>query len=246
MQSLIEKNPELRHALSDPSTLQSILSAASNPAAYNEMLRGHDRALSNLETMPEGFSHLKRVYSKLQEPMYEAMSSGRQKTSTMNNFDEKSNMVKRELPTTPVPNPWQRNQKPNPKSINTSTHTSTNTAVSTLKRKYVSSSDLLLSNHYNEQQQKHPEEDVRRITKSNVNDPFLASILFGPSGKYASQLEQLHALGFGDDEGENLPALREADGDLDATVEMIRVMRASRLELEGGSESEEGEEDKKE
>lgn len=238
MQSLLEKNPELRHALSDPSTLQSILSAASNPAAYNEMLRGHDRALSNLETMPEGFSHLKRVYSKLQEPMYEAMSSGRQKSSNINNFDGE---LKRELPTTPVPNPWQPKQA-NPKRSNTASTstTTTNTAVNTLKRKYASSSSDLFHNE--------AAEDVRRITKSNVNDPFLASILFGQpaGGEYASQLERLHALGFGDDVGENLPALREADGDLEAAVEMIRVMRASRLELGSDRESEEGEEDQKE
>lgn len=241
MQGLLEKNPELRHALSDPSTLQSILSAASNPAAYNEMLRGHDRALSNLETMPEGFSHLKRVYSKLQEPMYEAMSRGRVLHPPTNpNFEE--NSVRRELPTSPVPNPWLPKQQV-PKDLNKEVKRNT------LKRRFMSSNDLFSA----------PLEDdnnsgngsIRRITKSNVNDPFLASILFGqPSHEYATQLHTLHSMGFTDDEGENLPALRACEGELEAAVEMIRVMRASRLdsEAEGGKrerdserEGEEGE-----
>ena len=106
MQKLIEKNPELRHALSDPSTLKSMLNAASNPTAYNEMLRGHDRAMSNLENIPEGFSHLKKVYSTLQEPMYDALTPP-SRARTKNVYTESTgNNANRMTTREPVPNPW--------------------------------------------------------------------------------------------------------------------------------------------
>ena len=237
MQGLLEKNPELRHALSDPSTLQSILSAASNPAAYNEMLRGHDRALSNLETMPEGFSHLKRVYSKLQEPMYEAMSRGRAPLPPTNtNFEE--NSLRRELPTSPVPNPWLPKQQAQKLA---SYDTNKEVKRNTLKRRFMSSNDLFSeplednnNNNNSSSSDNNNSNSIRRITKSNVNDPFLASILFGqPSHEYSTQLDTLHSMGFTDDEGENLPALRACEGELEAAVEMIRVMQASRLDSGG-------------
>lgn len=45
---------------------------ARNPTALQEMMRNHDRALSNLESIPGGFNALQRIYHDVQEPMYSA------------------------------------------------------------------------------------------------------------------------------------------------------------------------------
>ncbi len=171
LQSLLESNPELRRALSDPSTLQSILSAASNPAAYNEMLRGQDRALSNLENIPEGFSHLQRVYKTMQEPMYDAMQFKHPPPSSASTSNTDSSSVRKELTRDPVPNPW---APPTP----------------TTKKRKLPSLDSL--------------------------DDY--------SG-FSGQLERMHGLGFEDDEGENLPALRATKGDLAAAIDWIMNRR---------------------
>ncbi len=167
LQSLLESNPELRHALTDPSTLKSILSAASNPAAYNEMLRGHDRALSNLENIPEGFSHLKRVYKSMQEPMYEALTPQYRAEANA------ENEVRKELTKDPVPNPWAPQKRKLPTSV----------------------ADLA-------------EAATTRMT-----------------GEFAGQLETLHGLGFVDDEGENMPALRATGGRISAAIDWIMSRR---------------------
>ena len=176
LQGLLQSNPDLRHALSDPSTLKQILSAASNPAAYNEMLRGHDRAMQNLETIPEGFSHLQRVYKSMQEPMYEALSSASGSTRKLNDsLSSPTVEVRKELTKDPVPNPWAPTKSP---SIG-------------FKRKLPSSASFLFD------QPEQPEDDFSR------------------------QLEMMHELGFGDDEGENLPALRATRGDVKAAIDWI-------------------------
>jgi len=37
-----------------------------------EMQRGNDRAMQNIETIPGGFNHLRRMYTDIQEPMMDA------------------------------------------------------------------------------------------------------------------------------------------------------------------------------
>ncbi|KAH6581902.1 hypothetical protein BASA61_008790 [Batrachochytrium salamandrivorans] len=69
MRALTEENPELRAALSDPSTLREIGRGMRNPRLMQEMMRNQDRALSNIEAIPGGFNHLTSMYRQLQEPM---------------------------------------------------------------------------------------------------------------------------------------------------------------------------------
>lgn len=45
---------------------------ARNPAMMQEMVRNQDRALSNLESIPGGYSALRRMYTDIQEPMFSA------------------------------------------------------------------------------------------------------------------------------------------------------------------------------
>ncbi|KAH7643872.1 ubiquilin-1-like protein [Dermatophagoides farinae] len=125
IQQLIERNPELNHVLSNPEVLRQTFDMMRNPAAFQEMMRSHDRAMSNLESLPGGYNALRRMYTELQEPMLNAaqeqfgvnpfastnstsasMSSSSSSSSSSTNTTNTtpSNTENRE----PLPNPWQR------------------------------------------------------------------------------------------------------------------------------------------
>ncbi|KAB2045960.1 hypothetical protein ES319_D01G199800v1 [Gossypium barbadense] len=72
MREIIDQNPELGHILNDPSILQQTLEAARNPELMREMMRNTDRAMSNIESSPEGFNMLRRMYENVQEPFMNA------------------------------------------------------------------------------------------------------------------------------------------------------------------------------
>ncbi|XP_019096813.1 PREDICTED: ubiquitin domain-containing protein DSK2b-like isoform X4 [Camelina sativa] len=72
MRELVDRNPELGHVLNDPSILRQTLEAARNPELMREMMRNTDRAMSNIESMPEGFNMLRRMYENVQEPFLNA------------------------------------------------------------------------------------------------------------------------------------------------------------------------------
>ena len=72
MQQILERNPELRHVLSDPETMRQSMRMAANPELRREMMRNQDRAMNNIQSHPEGFNALRRMYTEVQEPLYEA------------------------------------------------------------------------------------------------------------------------------------------------------------------------------
>ncbi|XAR73053.1 hypothetical protein NMG60_11019907 [Bertholletia excelsa] len=72
MREIIDRNPELAHVLNDPSILRQTLEAARNPELMREMMRNTDRAMSNIESSPEGFNMLRRMYENVQEPFLNA------------------------------------------------------------------------------------------------------------------------------------------------------------------------------
>ncbi|KAL8476545.1 hypothetical protein ACS0TY_029011 [Phlomoides rotata] len=80
MREVMDRNPELSHVLNDPSTLRQTMEAARNPEIMREMMRNTDRAMSNIESSPEGFNMLRRMYENVQEPFLNA--------STMTGDDE--------------------------------------------------------------------------------------------------------------------------------------------------------------
>lgn len=61
MQSLIERNPEIQHMLNNPSLLRETMEIARNPAALQELMRNHDRALSNLEVCQKNYFFYKKI-----------------------------------------------------------------------------------------------------------------------------------------------------------------------------------------
>ena len=218
MQKLIEKNPELRHALSDPSTLKSMLNAATNPKAYNEMLRGHDRAMSNLENIPEGFSHLKKVYSTLQEPMYAAFTP-----KTRVNYNELANNKEedktRRTTSEPVPNPWAP-KTPTPTPMRPSSSVVRNGGggkpiFGAQKRKLTSSID--------------EDEELFNRSLAGMAGMGLSSPL-GNINKhefYRQQLMEMHLLGFVNDD-ENVAALVASEGNVSVAIDRIIAKRSEK------------------
>ncbi|OIT34150.1 PREDICTED: ubiquitin domain-containing protein DSK2b-like [Nicotiana attenuata] len=72
MREIMDRNPELAHVLNDPATLRQTMEAARNPELMREMMRNTDRAMSNIESSPEGFNMLRRMYENVQEPFLNA------------------------------------------------------------------------------------------------------------------------------------------------------------------------------
>lgn len=74
MQDLMERNPEISHMLNNPELLRQTMELARNPSMLQELMRSHDRAMSNLESIPGGYNALHRMYRDIQEPMLSAAS----------------------------------------------------------------------------------------------------------------------------------------------------------------------------
>lgn len=127
MQSLMERNPEVQHMLNNPSLLRETMELVRNPAALQELMRHHDRALSNLESVPGGFSALERIYRELEEPMLNATRdqfSQNPFAALINNSQSTENRQAGTENTQPLPNPW------GPRSGASTTGSGTNTTTS--------------------------------------------------------------------------------------------------------------------
>uniref|UniRef100_A0A453J2S3 Ubiquitin-like domain-containing protein n=2 Tax=Aegilops tauschii subsp. strangulata TaxID=200361 RepID=A0A453J2S3_AEGTS len=124
MRELVDRNPDLAHVLNDPSILRQTVEAARNPELMREMMRNTDRAMSNIESSPEGFNMLRRMYETVQEPFMNATTMAGEGDTNPNPFaallgDQGSNQARDptgDAPTTapapntnPLPNPWGAN-----------------------------------------------------------------------------------------------------------------------------------------
>ncbi|TYH26438.1 hypothetical protein ES288_A03G253000v1 [Gossypium darwinii] len=128
MREIIDRNPELGHILNDPSTLRQTLETARNPELMREMMRNTDRAMSNIESSPEGFNMLRRMYENVQEPFLNAttMAGSNVDSPGSNPFaallGNQGNSQARDSPNNtsttgsettpnanPLPNPWSNN-----------------------------------------------------------------------------------------------------------------------------------------
>ncbi|CAF1563373.1 unnamed protein product [Adineta ricciae] len=107
MRDLMERNPEISHLMNNPDLLRQTMEYARNPSALQELMRNHDRALSNLESIPGGFNALQRIYHDVQEPMYSAAQEqfGNNPFAQLFTGNEASTASRTEN-TGPLPNPW--------------------------------------------------------------------------------------------------------------------------------------------
>lgn len=87
---------------------------ARNPSMLQELMRSHDRALSNLESIPGGYSALRRMYRDIQEPMLAAATNGRNPFAALvensNSNQDLQNPQQGQENRDPLPNPWNPSQ----------------------------------------------------------------------------------------------------------------------------------------
>ncbi|ROT78480.1 putative ubiquilin-1 isoform X1 [Penaeus vannamei] len=136
MQQLMERNPEISHMLNNPEMLRQTMELARNPAMLQELMRSHDRALSNLESIPGGYSALQRMYRDIQEPMLNAaqeqfgsnpFASLLGSNTAGNNSD--AAQAGREN-SDPLPNPWAPRTTTSTSTASSSTPTTSTTSTS--------------------------------------------------------------------------------------------------------------------
>lgn len=108
IRDLMERNPEISHLLNNPDMLRQTMEFARNPNAMQELMRNHDRALSNLESIPGGFNALQRIYHDVQEPMYSAAQEqfGNNPFAQLLTGNADNTAAPRTENTDPLPNPW--------------------------------------------------------------------------------------------------------------------------------------------
>jgi ubiquilin len=128
VRNLVESNPELGQALSDPDTIRRAMEMSRNPNLMREMMRNTDRQMSNIEGMPGGFDALRRMYTDVQQPLEDSMFNPTSPSSTTNNNNTSSttSSTNDNINTNPLPNPWGGS------SNNTTNNTSSSTSKDSL------------------------------------------------------------------------------------------------------------------
>lgn len=98
---------------------------ARNPSMLQELMRSHDRALSNLESIPGGYSALRRMYRDIQEPMLNAATNVRNPFAALvensNNQEPPVNPQQGQENRDPLPNPWGPQGPPDQSTTNSQT-----------------------------------------------------------------------------------------------------------------------------
>ncbi|KAG2186052.1 hypothetical protein INT43_002490, partial [Umbelopsis isabellina] len=113
IRAMVEQNPEIGHVINDPSFLRQSMQMMRNPELMREMQRNNDRALSNIEAIPGGFNHLRRMYSTLQDPLESAARPPSRESDEANQrLAERLNVQhipENQINTQALPNPWASN-----------------------------------------------------------------------------------------------------------------------------------------
>lgn len=122
MQELMQRNPEISHMLNNPELLRQTMELARNPAMLQELMRSQDRAMSNLESVPGGYSALQRIYRDIQEPMMNVASGfGGNPFAGLVDRGSSENPQAGQENRDPLPNPWGGNST-TPSQNNSSTN----------------------------------------------------------------------------------------------------------------------------
>uniref|UniRef100_A0A8B9MSX5 Ubiquilin 1 n=1 Tax=Accipiter nisus TaxID=211598 RepID=A0A8B9MSX5_9AVES len=110
MQQLAEENPEISQILTDPHTIKEILEACRSPAVMQEMIRNHDMAMNNLESIPGGYTALEQLYREIEEPILDNVQA-QLGSHPFASLDSNPPPSEARLPAhtenrRPLPNPW--------------------------------------------------------------------------------------------------------------------------------------------
>ncbi|XP_055375305.1 ubiquilin-4 [Condylostylus longicornis] len=109
MQELMERNPEISHMINNQELLRQTMELARNPSMLQELMRSHDRAMSNLESVPGGYNALQRIYRDIQEPMLNAATDSISRNPYSSLSSESGSSANPQQGTenrAPLPNPW--------------------------------------------------------------------------------------------------------------------------------------------
>lgn len=106
MQELMQRNPEISHMLNNPELLRQTMELARNPAMLQELMRSHDRAISNLESVPGGYNALQRIYRDIQEPILNATTESSRNLYNVGSGGTGENPQQGRVNSDPLPNPW--------------------------------------------------------------------------------------------------------------------------------------------
>lgn len=104
MQELLERNPDINQLLNNPDMLRQTMDLARSPSVYQELLRSHDRAMTNIESVPGGYNALQRMYRDIQEPMLTSLSEQLSQNSFLN--PRANQPTDQQQQDSSVPNPW--------------------------------------------------------------------------------------------------------------------------------------------
>jgi ubiquilin len=115
IQQLMNANPELRQAMQDPENISRALRASRDPNLMREQMAATDRTLANIESHPEGFNALRRMYENVEVPLQNAIQNSQNSEAAANNgaaadanpfaslFGAASSSGNSDAP---LPNPW--------------------------------------------------------------------------------------------------------------------------------------------
>lgn len=104
MQELLERNPDINQLLNNPDMLRQTMDLARSPSVYQELLRSHDRRMTNIESVPGGYNALQRMYRDIQEPMLTSLNEQLSQNTFLN--PRASQPTDEQQQDTSIPNPW--------------------------------------------------------------------------------------------------------------------------------------------
>merc|ERR1712070_767768 len=85
IQQLMNANPELRQAMQDPENISRALRASRDPNLMREQMAATDRTMGNIESHPEGFNALRRMYENVEVPLQNAIQNSQNSEAAANN-----------------------------------------------------------------------------------------------------------------------------------------------------------------
>ncbi|XP_058448117.1 ubiquilin-1 [Malaya genurostris] len=188
MQDLMQRNPEISHMLNNPELLRQTMELARNPSMLQELMRSHDRAMSNLESVPGGYSALQRIYRDIQEPMLNATS--RNPYSGTSDSGSSENPQQGTENRNPLPNPWGENQSGNNQTTDNPPPNILNTPTMQSLLQQMGENPSLMSNMMNAPY-------TRNMLEALSADPNMAANLMGQNPILANNpalQEQMRAM----------------------------------------------------
>lgn len=203
LKQMMEKNPQIKHALSDPKTMKEIFEMSTNPTAYKEMMRNYDRTLSHLESIPEGYQYLRQIYTTENE-LADKGISGANISGGITNSEPSKEQTK-----DPMPNPWKSKSPLSGISFDDIDLNNIRLDNRSLFESHMSTS--LPSSL--------PERSENPIPQQNDDESGLFDITVYES-RFKIQLDKMQEMGF-TDKKRNIRALLATGGNLNSAIERL-------------------------